>query len=73
MEGLEQDAFDGQGGAVAEVELAAALGLADMDPVGGSTANAAETSRVTEGLQERGLPPVAVVPVLGKTPGRQNE
>ena len=59
MDGLEQDVFDGQGGAVVDIELAVALGLADMDPVGGSVAGAVETSRVTEGLQEHGTLPVA--------------
>ena len=73
MDGLEQDVFDGQGGAVVDIELAAALGLADMDPVGGSVAGALEASRVTEGLQEHGTLPVAVVPVQRQTPGRQGE
>ncbi|MDE0076345.1 MAG: hypothetical protein OXO50_02435 [Caldilineaceae bacterium] len=31
MDGLEQDVFDGQGGAVVDIELVAALRLADMD------------------------------------------
>lgn len=61
-DGLEQDVFRGQGGAVADIELAAALGVADMDPGGGSTEGAVETSRVTEGIRECGTPPAAVAP-----------
>ena len=37
MDGLEQDEFDRQGGAVVDIELAAALGLADIDSVAGPT------------------------------------
>lgn len=59
VDGLEQGVFDGQGGALVDIELAAALGVADMGPVGGPIAGAAETGRVTEGLQEHGTPPVA--------------
>lgn len=69
VDGLELDAFGGQGGAVADIELAAAPGFADMDPFGGSMAGAAESSRVTEGPRQHGKPPVAVVPVPRRTQG----
>lgn len=51
--------FHGQGGAVADIELAAALGVADMNP-GGSTEGAVETRRVTKGIRECGMPPAAL-------------
>ena len=73
VDGLERNVLEGQGGAMSDIELAAALGLADMDPVGGPIAGAEETSRVTRGLQEHRLPPVAAVRVLGQKPGRQGE
>jgi hypothetical protein len=37
MEGLEEDVLDGERVLLADVELAAASGLAHMDPVGGAT------------------------------------
>ena len=71
MDGLEQNVFDGQGGSMANIELAAALSVADMDPAVGSTVGAEQTSGVTKGLHEHGTPPLAVVPVLRQTPGHQ--
>ena len=71
MDGLEQDMFHGQGGAVADIELAAALGVADMDPGGGSTEGAVKTSRVPEGIRECGMPPAAVVPARNSPHSRQ--
>lgn len=38
VDGFEEDVFDGQDELLAGVELAAALGLSDMDPVGSAIA-----------------------------------
>lgn len=73
VDGLEQDVFHWQGGAVADIELATGLDVAAIDPVGGSIAGDAETSRVAEGLQGHGTPPEAVAPVLQQTPDNQVE
>ena len=42
VDGFEEDVLDGESELVAGVELAAALGLADVDPVGGAMAGATE-------------------------------
>lgn len=68
MCGIEWDELRGQGQPVVDLKLAATLGLADMDPVGGSTAGPAKTSCVTEVLLEYVVPAVAVMPVLWQTP-----
>ena len=50
VEGLEQDVLDREGELLADIELAAALGLADMDPVDGAVAGALEARGFEEGL-----------------------
>ena len=55
VDGLfEEDVLDGQGVLFADVELAASLGLADMDPVGGAIAGATEALAFAEGFDEDG-------------------
>ena len=48
------------------VKLAAAQGLAEVEPVGGAIAGAAEARGFTEGFQQDGPEVVAVVPVGGQ-------
>ena len=45
------------------VELAAALSLAEVDPVGGTVAGALEARGFAEGLEQDGAEAVAAVPV----------
>ena len=45
MSGFEEDVTDGQGELIAGVELDAAQGLSDMDPVSSAIAGAAGRSR----------------------------
>ena len=45
MDGFEEDVLDGQGVLIAGIEFAAALGLSDADPVGGTVAGPAEAGR----------------------------
>ena len=50
-EGFDEDVLDGQVVVVADIELAAASGLAAMDPVGCSIAGAVETWQIAECLR----------------------
>ena len=52
-EGFDEDVFDGFGVLVAGIEFPAALGLAEMDPVGGAVAGALEARRFAEGFHFR--------------------
>ena len=51
------DGFDGHGALVGAVELAAALGVAHVGPVGGLIGGAGEPAGVDEGLDERAPAP----------------
>ena len=51
---------------MAGIEFAAALGLAEMDPVGGAVAGAEEARGFAEGFEQDGLDCVALVPVGGE-------
>ena len=51
---------------MAGIEFAAALGLAEMDLVGGVVAGATEARGLTEGLKQDGADAVALVPVEGE-------
>ena len=66
VEGLEQDVLDREGELLADIELAAALGLADMDPVDGAVAGALLARGFAEGLQQDGPNAVALPPVGGQ-------
>ena len=65
-EGFDEDVFDGQGEFVVCVELAAAQGLAEVEPVGGAIAGAAEARGFAQGFQQDGPEVVAAVPVGGQ-------
>ena len=65
-EGFDEDVLDGLGAVVASVEFPPALGLAEMDPVGGAVAGAEEARGLAEGLQQDGADAVALVPVQGE-------
>ena len=63
-EGIEEDVFDGLEAEWGFVEFAAALGVADMKPVGGAVAGAAKALGVDEGFQEDGGEAVAAFPIV---------
>ena len=54
MERQEEDILDGQGVLIMSVEFAMALGLTDMDPVGGTVAGTAEAPGFAEGFAQDG-------------------
>ena len=49
---------------VVDTELATALGLTDMHPIGVTLSGSVGTVRVTLGLEEHEVPPTTVLPVL---------
>ena len=63
-EGVEPYVLAGELGGVVAVELAAALGGANMDPVGGSIGASRESVGVDKGLEQYGSVAVAVCPVV---------
>ena len=65
-ERFDEDVLDRLGVFVASIQLAAALGLAQMDPVGGAVAGPGEAGCFAEGLQQHGSDAVALLPVLGQ-------
>ena len=73
MERQEEDIFDGQGVLIMSVEFATALGLTDMDPVGGTVAGTAEAAGFAEGFEQDGAEAVAMEPVVGEGAGGEGE
>ena len=73
VEGVEVDVFDGCGVLVVAVEFTAALGVADVDPVGGAVAGAGKALAFYEGLQKHRGVVVAGVPVVGQLFGGKGE
>ena len=65
-EGFDEDVLNWLGVLVMSVELAAALSLAEVDPVGGTIAGALEARGFAEGLEQHGADAVALLPVLGQ-------
>ena len=65
-EGFDEDVFDGLVVLVTSIEFAAALGLAQMDPVGGALAGALEARRFAERFQQNWTHAVALLPVVGE-------
>ena len=65
-EGFDEDVLERLGVLVMSVELAAALSLAEVDPVGGTVAGALEARGFAERFQENRAQAVALLPVLGK-------
>ena len=63
---LEVDVLDGAGELVAAVELAAALGFADEDPVRAAVGGAVEARGFAEGFEQDGADGVASAPVVGQ-------
>ncbi len=63
----DPDALDGKGVEPVAVELAAALGVAEAEPVGGLVAGAGEALLFDEGLEEDGAVAVAREPVGGES------
>ena len=62
-EGFDEDVLDGLVVLVAGVELAAALGLAEMDPVRSPVASALEARRFAERFAQDRADAIALVPV----------
>ncbi len=73
VEGVEVDVFEWFGILVVAVEFSAALGLADVNPVGGAVAGAGESPAFYEGLEKHGGVVVAGVPVVGQLFGGKGE
>ena len=69
VQGIQPDILDRQGVLVGDVELAAACGLPDVDPVGRFVAGAAEAIGLDEGFKQDGLVAVTVLPIGGQTAG----
>ena len=73
FERIDPDALDGFVVSVQGIELAAALGVAEILPVGRSVAGAGEARLLDEGLQQHGAIGVAGVPVLDQASTDQGE
>ncbi len=65
-EGFDEDVFDGLVVLVTSIEFAAALRLAQMDPVGGALAGALEARRFAERFEQNWTHAVALLPVVGE-------
>ena len=66
MERVEKDVLDGQRPLVVAVELAAALGVTDVDPVCGPVAGSLESLSFHEGFEQNRAVAVALLPVLAQ-------
>ena len=64
-QGIQVDLFSGQAGVTMAVLFASPLGLSDVDPIGGSVANALKAGGVDKTLQQPGANSVALLPVGG--------
>ena len=73
MERQEEDILDGRGVLIMSIEFATALGLTDMDPVGGTVAGTAEAAGFAEGFEQDGAEAVAMEPVVGEGAGGEGE
>src|ERR1019366_4207536 len=65
--------LDGHDLLVDRALLAAADGLADMDPVGGLVASATVTYRLDEGFEQHRAIAVALMPMVGQLAGDQRQ
>ena len=65
MEGEEEDVFEREWVAVIGVKFAAALGMADVNPVGRAVAGAMEAGVVDEGFEEQRPIAISILPVEG--------
>src|ERR1700677_229146 len=72
-ERVDPDAFDGLSVAMQNVELAAALRVAEMLPVGGPVAGAGKTRLLDEGFEQERPIGVARLPVIGQPSAQQRE
>ena len=64
-ERIEPDVILGQSVLVVDIEFAPALGLPDVDPIGGTVAGADEPIGLDEGLQQQGGRRAAGQPLAG--------
>ena len=72
-EGIDPDALDGLGFAMQPVELAAPLGVAEAQPVGGLVACAGEARLLDEGLKQHRSIGVSDMPVFDQATGGESE
>jgi hypothetical protein len=72
-ERIDPDAFDGLSVAMQGIELAAALRIAEVSPVGGLVAGAGKTRFLDEGFEQDGPIGVASLPVIGQSAAHQGE
>ena len=70
-QGIQPYVLDGDALLAGWAELAAPLGLADMNPVGRPVTGARETVFFDKGFQQQRAVAIAVLPVPRKLPGRQ--
>src|SRR5208337_763582 len=70
---IDPDAFDRLSIAMQNVELAAALGVAEVLPVGGFVASAGKARLLDEGFEQDGPIGVARIPVIGQSSAHQGE
>ena len=73
MEGIEVDVLNGKSELIFDIELSAPLGLADMDPVGGSVTGALEPVPLDKRFEENGGEGEALPPVVLDAAGGQGE
>ena len=59
VEGIEEGVLDGEGVEVLGIQLAAALGLANVAPVGGAVGGAVEAVAFDGGFEQQGAVAVA--------------
>ena len=72
-EGIDPDALDGLSIAVQPIEFAAALGVAQTQPICGLVAGAGESGLLDEGLQQHRSIGVSDMPVFGQATGGQSQ
>src|SRR5260370_29493879 len=73
LQRIDPNALDRLGVELLRVELAAALSVSEILPVGGFVAGAGEARLLDEGFPQYGAIGVAGVPLLGRASGDQGE
>src|SRR5665213_107426 len=72
-EGIDPDALDGLSVAMQDIELAPALGIAEVSPVGSLITGAGKARLLDEGFEQDGPIGVAGLPVIGQPAAHQGE
>ena len=73
LEGIDQNAFEGQDALVVFFEFSAAFGCSDFDPVGGAVAGAGEPLQFHKSFQKDGAVALAGELVGGYAPGEEGK